>query len=159
MTTLSSGGRAPDFDLADSTGRRWTLAGIGPGAVIIYFYPAALTPGCTTEAVDFTSNRDAFNAAGYKIVGISPDTPGKLARFIEAKDLSVMLLSDPERTTIDAYGAWGVKMLYGKSIEGVIRSTFVVDVDDSGAGVVRLAEYNVRATGHVERLAKELGIS
>ena len=159
MTTLASGDRAPGFDLADSTGRRWTLADLGPGAVILYFYPAALTPGCTTEAVDFTANREVFGAAGYKIVGVSPDTPEKLARFIEAKDLSVMLLSDRERAVIDAYGAWGTKVLYGKAMEGVIRSTFVVDVDGSGEGTVRLAQYNVKATGHVARLAKELGIA
>jgi len=158
MTTLTSGDQAPDFDLADSTGRRWALADLGPGAIILYFYPAALTPGCTTEAIDFTSNREAFGAAGYKIVGVSPDTPEKLARFIETKDLSVTLLSDPERAAINAYGAWGTKVLYGKAIEGVIRSTFVVDVDGSGKGTVRLAQYNVKATGHVGRLAKELGV-
>jgi len=159
MTTLAAGDSAPSFDLVDADGQSRTLASFGAGALVLYFYPAALTPGCTIEAIDFTAHRAAFEAAGYKIVGVSPDTPAKLARFIESKDLTVTLLADPDKTTINAYGAWGTKMLYGKAIEGVIRSTFVVDVDACGKGTIRLAQYGVKATGHVDRLARDLGIA
>jgi len=158
MTTLKPSDPAPAFELPDATGHAWSLAGFGPGPVIVYFYPAALTPGCTLEAIDFSTRRQDFAEAGYWIVGISPDTPEKLTQFIEQKDLSVMLLADPTRATIEAYGAWGSKTLYGKEIQGVIRSTFVVDVDAAGQGAIRMAQYNVKATGHVDRLAKELGI-
>jgi len=158
VTTLKPGDPAPDFDLADANGQHHSLTGLGPGAVIVYFYPAAMTPGCTIEAIDFSAKRAALAAAGYRVVGISPDQPAKLARFIEANDLTVTLLSDPDRTTINAYGAWGAKTLYGKLMHGVIRSTFVVDVDPAGAGTVRLAEYKVKAAGHVERLARQLSV-
>jgi len=158
MSTLTTGNPAPDFDLPDATGRHWSLADFRGGKVVVYFYPAALTPGCTIEAVDFTSRRDDFAAAGYQIVGISPDAPEKLARFIANKDLTVTLLSDPERVTLNAYGAWGTKMLYGKEMQGVIRSTFVLDVPNEGKPTVLSASYAVKATGHVERLAKQLGI-
>jgi len=135
--------------MADFAGRK----------VIVYFYPAALTPGCTMEAIDFTSHKQAFAEAGYDIVGISPDTPEKLARFVANKELTVTLLSDPEKTVIEAYRAWGTKVLYGKQMQGIIRSTFVVDVDADGKGTVKLAQYAVKATGHVERLAKQLGVA
>ena len=149
---------APAFDLPDADGNRWRLTCFAPGAVIVYFYPAALTPGCTIEAIDFSARLDDFAAAGYHVVGISPDAPAKLARFTSAHNLSVPLLSDPDRSVIEAYGAWGTKMMYGKAMQGVIRSTFVVDVDDAGVGTVRLAHYNVKASGHVGRLAAELGV-
>jgi len=159
MTTLAAGDSAPTFDLVDADGQSRTLASFGPGALVLYFYPAALTPGCTIEAIDFTSHRDIFAAAGYQIVGVSPDTPAKLAQFVKAKDLTVTLLADPERTVIEAYGAWGSKVLYGKTMAGVIRSTFVIDVDADGNGTVRLAQYGVKAMGHVDRLARDLGIA
>jgi len=159
MTTLAVGDSAPTFDLVDADGQSHTLASFGPGSLVLYFYPAALTPGCTIEAMDFTSQRDAFAAAGYQIVGVSPDTPAKLAEFVKAKDLTVTLLADPDKTVINAYGAWGSKVLYGKTMAGVIRSTFVIDVDAAGSGTVRLAQYGVKAAGHVDRLARELGIA
>jgi len=158
MAQLSAHDTAPDFHLPDATGREWSLADFRDGKVIVYFYPAALTPGCTLEAVDFTSRRDDFDAAGYKIVGISPDAPEKLARFAASKDLTVTLLSDPDKVALDAYGAWGTKMLYGKQMQGVIRSTFVLDVDAAGHATVIAALYNVKASGHVERLGKQLGV-
>jgi peroxiredoxin Q/BCP len=126
--------------------------------VIVYFYPAALTPGCTTQAVDFTAAREEFDAAGLTVLGISPDAPGKLARFRDTHDLSVRLLSDADRSVMDAYGAFGLKKLYGKEIQGVIRSTFVVDVDVAGAGTIEVAQYGVKATGHVAKLRRDLGI-
>jgi len=158
MTTLEPGQPAPAFDLLDADDHPCSLASFAPGAVIVYFYPAALTPGCTIEAIDFSARLDDFAAAGYRVVGISPDKPEKLARFVTKHELSVTLLSDPDRGVIEAFGAWGSKTLYGKAMQGVIRSTFVVDVDDAGAGTVRLAQYNVKASGHVGRLAAELGI-
>jgi len=158
MSTLRVGDEAPSFDLEDALGQHWRLADFASSKVIVYFYPAALTPGCTLEAIDFTSHKVQFAQAGYAIVGISPDTPEKLARFIENKNLTVVLLSDPQRQVIEAYGAWGTKMLYGKQMQGVIRSTFVVEVDADGKGCVVKVMQNVRASGHVERLAKELGI-
>jgi len=159
MTHLAAGDSAPTFDLVDADGQSRTMAGFGPGALVLYFYPAALTPGCTIEAMDFTSQRDAFAAAGYQIIGVSPDTPDKLAKFVKAKDLTVTLLADPDKNVIEAYGAWGSKVLYGKTMTGVNRSTFVIDVDAAGNGTVRLAQYGVKAMGHVNRLAKELGIA
>lgn len=158
MSQLSVNDQAPDFDLPDANGQRWRLSDFAGGKVIVYFYPKAMTPGCTTEAIDFTLHKGDFAKAGYAIVGISPDAPEKLARFIVNKNLLVVLLSDPQRDVIDAYGAWGTKVLYGKQMQGIIRSTFVVDVDAQGRGTVVKALYNVKATGHVERLAKELGV-
>jgi len=159
MTTLATGDLAPAFDLLDADGKHWSLKSFAGSKVIVYFYPAALTPGCTIEAVDFTAQRDAFIAAGYHIIGISPDAPEKLARFIAKESLSVTLLSDSGKTVITAYGAWGTKMLYGKEVTGIIRSTFVVDVDEAGTGTIVSASYGVKATGHVGRLAKELGVA
>jgi len=158
MVTLKTNDTAPDFLLGDALGRHWSLKDFSGGKLILYFYPAASTPGCTIEAVDFTASRDAFAAAGYQIVGISPDAPEKLARFIDNNSLTVTLLSNEDKSVLQAYGAWGTKTLYGKQMEGVIRSTFVLDVDATGVGVVTIAQYNVKATGHVERLAKLLGV-
>jgi peroxiredoxin Q/BCP len=159
MANLQPGDIAPTFSLPDATNKLVDLRDYASRKVIVYFYPAALTPGCTLEAVDFTSHQQAFADAGYDIVGISPDSPAKLAKFVDAKDLSVTLLADPDRAVIEAYGAWGTKVLYGKKMEGIIRSTFVVAVDEAGVAHVEIAEYNVRATGHVDRLAAKLGVA
>ena len=126
--------------------------------MIVYFYPAAMTPGCTTQAVDFSAALADIAAAGYDVVGISPDTVAKLAKFRETQGLAFPLLADPDKQVLTAYGAFGRKMLYGKEVEGVIRSTFVVTVDDTGAGRIDVAQYNVRATGHVAKLRRELKI-
>lgn len=158
MTELNAGDAAPDFSLKDADGKTVSLADFAGRRVIVYFYPAALTAGCTIEAIDFTHARKDFAQAGVDVIGISPDQPEKLARFREKEDLNVTLLSDPEKTTIEAYGAWGVRKLYGKEVTGVIRSTFVVDVDADGKGTVESAQRNVRARGHVERLGKQFGL-
>ncbi len=155
---LSPGDPAPAFELSDADDQTVCLADYAGGRVIVYFYPAALTPGCTTQAVDFTRAMDEITAAGLSVVGISPDSPAKLAAFRASEAVSFPLLSDSGRSTLEAYGAYGEKMLYGKLVEGVIRSTFVVDVDRQGAGVVAVAQYNVRAKGHVDKLRKELGV-
>ena len=122
--------------------------------VIVYFYPAAMTPGCTKEACDFTDSLDSLKAAGYEVLGISPDKPEKLAKFRERDSLTITLLSDADKSVMNAWGAYGMKKLYGKDVEGVIRSTFVVDED----GKIELAQYNVKATGHVAKLRKDLGL-
>ncbi|MDR1264630.1 MAG: peroxiredoxin [Propionibacteriaceae bacterium] len=158
MPQLQAGDIAPDFALPDSGGRLVVLAGLGPGPVIVYFYPAALTPGCTREALDFSAAADAFREAGYRILGLSPDQPAKLARFEAEQHLAITLLSDPERAVITAYGAWGSRVIWGKAVEGLIRSTFVLDVDDQGRALVRRAWYNVRASGHVDRLRAVLDV-
>ncbi|MDO5736733.1 MAG: peroxiredoxin [Propionibacteriaceae bacterium] len=155
---LTQGSTAPDFTLPDSDGTDVSLTDYAGSSVILYFYPAAMTPGCTTQAVDFTASNDHFTEAGYSVLGASPDSVDRLARFKEKSDLSVPLLSDAEKTVMNAYGAYGMKKLYGKEIEGVLRSTFVIDVDDAGVGIVRLAQYNVKATGHVAKLRRELGV-
>ncbi|GAA4231443.1 thioredoxin-dependent thiol peroxidase [Actinomadura meridiana] len=121
---------------------------------ILYFYPAALTPGCTKEAVDFQGGLGELEAAGIAVVGISPDKPAKLAKFREKEGLTFPLLSDPDAEVLKAYGAYGEKKLYGKVVVGVIRSTFIIDAD----GKVEKAYYNVKATGHVERLRRDLGV-
>ena len=157
-TRLDAGDPAPPFTLTDADSERVSLSDFSGGRVIVYFYPAALTPGCTTQAVDFTSAMAALNAAGLSVVGISPDPVAKLAAFREAEGVSFPLLSDPERQALGAYGAYGEKMLYGKLVDGVIRSTFVVDVDEQGEGRIAVAQYNVRAKGHVDKLRKELGV-
>jgi peroxiredoxin Q/BCP len=154
MTRLSPGDTAPDFTLTSDTGEEVTLSDLRGQKVIVYFYPAAMTPGCTKQACDFTDSLDSLAAAGYTVLGISPDKPEKLAKFRERDALTITLLSDPERTTLAAYGAFGEKKLYGKVVEGVIRSTFVVDE----AGKVEVAQYNVKATGHVAKLRKDLGL-
>ena len=159
MTTrLSTGDTAPDFTLPDADGNNVSLADFAGQRVIVYFYPAAMTPGCTTQAVDFTAAMDDLSAAGLHVLGISPDEPSRLAEFREQQSVAFPLLSDPERTTLSAYGAFGEKLLYGKLVEGVIRSTFVVDVDAKGTGTVTVAQYNVRAAGHVDKLRRELGL-
>ena len=159
MSTLTPGDAAPAFELLNADGELIKLSDFGPGKVIVYFYPAALTPGCTIQAIDFTAHKQAFLDAGYAIVGISPDTPDKLADFRTKKDLSIILLSDPERQAIEGYGAWGTKTIFGKDVDGVIRSTFVVEVDADGAATVLSAAYAVRAAEHVAGLAAQLGIA
>lgn len=155
---LAAGDVAPDFALPSADGTTVALHDFPGQAVIVYFYPAAMTPGCTVQAVDFTAAAEEFAAAGYQVIGISPDQVEKLAKFRDKESLSIRLLADPERSVLGAYSAFGEKMLYGKMIEGVIRSTFVVDVDDQGVGTVRVAQYNVKATGHVAKLRRELGV-
>lgn len=158
MTQLSTGSVAPEFALSDANGTVVRLADHPSQTVIVYFYPAAMTPGCTIQAIDFSAALDEFENAGFEIIGISPDTVDTLQKFIEKKHLRLTLLADPDRKVIDAYGVWGTKMLYGKEIDGLIRSTFIVDVDEHGKGIVREARYGVRATGHVDKLRRELGI-
>ncbi|RMB62320.1 peroxiredoxin [Tessaracoccus antarcticus] len=155
---LTQGSTAPGFTLPDSDGNDVSLKDFAGSSVILYFYPAAMTPGCTTQAVDFTAANDHFSEAGYNVLGASPDSVDRLARFKEKSDLSVPLLSDEDKTVMNAYGSYGMKKLYGKEIEGVLRSTFVIDVDDVGVGTVRVAQYNVKATGHVAKLRRELGV-
>ncbi|KQX72524.1 thioredoxin-dependent thiol peroxidase [Aeromicrobium sp. Root472D3] len=153
MTTrLQAGDTAPDFTLTDDAGQPVTLSQ-QEGKVIVYFYPAAMTPGCTKQACDFSDSLDRLQSEGYTVLGISPDKPEKLARFRENDGLTITLLSDPEKEVLTAWGAFGEKKLYGKVVQGVIRSTFVVE-----DGTVRLAQYNVKATGHVAKLRKDLGL-
>ena len=153
MSRLSPGDTAPDFTLPTDTGEV-SLAGLRGRKVIVYFYPAAMTPGCTKQACDFTDSLESLQAAGYEVVGISPDKPAKLAKFRERDALSITLASDEDRSVMTAYGAFGEKKLYGKVVEGVIRSTIVVDEE----GKVSLAQYNVKATGHVAKLRRDLGL-
>jgi thioredoxin-dependent peroxiredoxin len=152
---LSAGDVAPDFTLTSDTGDQVTLADLRGHKVILYFYPAAMTPGCTTQACDFTDSLESLRAAGYEVLGVSPDQPAKLARFRERDSLGFALLSDPDRRVLAAYGAFGEKKLYGRTVQGVIRSTFVIDEE----GKVEVAHYNVRATGHVAKLRRELGLA
>jgi peroxiredoxin Q/BCP len=151
---LSPGDAAPDFDLPTDDGSSVHLADLRGTKVIVYFYPSAMTPGCTTQACDFSESLNTLEAAGYTVVGISPDNPEKLARFRERDHLTITLASDADRAAMTAYGAYGEKKLYGKVVTGVIRSTIVVDEH----GKVALAHYNVRATGHVSKLRRDLGI-
>lgn len=157
MATLTPGDIAPAFTLPDADGKPVSLADFAGSQVIVYFFPAAMTPGCTIQAVDFDAAHNDLAEAGYQVVGISPDPPEKLARFREQSKLGFPLLADPDRAVLSKYGAFGSKMLYGKQMEGVIRSTFVIDVDAAGVGTVAVAQYNVRATGHVAKLRRELG--
>jgi peroxiredoxin Q/BCP len=158
MTRLDAGAPAPAFTLPDADGHSVSLSDFAGQRVIVYFYPAALTPGCTTQAVDFTAAMDELNKAGLHVVGVSPDEQPKLSQFRERQSVAFPLLSDPDKTVLGAYGAYGEKLLYGKLVEGVIRSTFVVDVDNKGKGTVVVAQYNVRAAGHVDKLKRELGV-
>ena len=151
---LAPGDKAPDFTLPDAEGNPVSLSALRGHRVIVYFYPAAMTPGCTTQACDFRDSLSSLASAGLKVVGISPDRPEKLAKFKEKEGLNFPLLSDPDRSVLRAYGAYGEKKLYGKTTTGVIRSTFVVGPD----GVLEQAQYGVKATGHVARLRKELGV-
>ena len=152
-TRLAPGDPAPDFTLLDADGKEVSLSSFRGQRVIVYFYPAALTPGCTKQACDFRDSRSELADAGYTVLGISPDAPAKLAKFRNKEGLTFPLLSDPSREVLKAYGAYGEKMMYGKTTVGVIRSTFVVDAD----GTVEKALYGVKATGHVARLRAEGG--
>lgn len=152
---LQPGDTAPDFTLPDADGKQVSLADHKGRKVIVYFYPAALTPGCTKQACDFTDNLDLLAGQGYDVIGVSPDKPEKLAKFRDKEELRVTLVGDPEKETLAAYGAFGEKKLYGKTVTGVIRSTVVVDED----GKVERAFYNVKATGHVAKLIKDLGLA
>ena len=152
---LSPGDTAPDFTLSTDTGEQVTLSDLRGRKVIVYFYPAAMTPGCTKQACDFTDSLDSLHAQGYEVLGISPDKPEKLAKFRERDGLTITLLSDPDKAVMTAWGAFGEKKLYGKVVEGVIRSTVVVGED----GTVEVAQYNVKATGHVAKLRKDLGLA
>jgi peroxiredoxin Q/BCP len=154
MPTLSRGDRAPDFTLPDPDGTEVTLSSLRGRKVIVYFYPAASTPGCTTQACDFRDSLASLRSSGYEVLGISPDKPAKQATFRDEEHVTFPLLCDPDRTVLEAYGAYGEKQLYGKTVTGVIRSTFVIDED----GTIEAAQYNVKATGHVARLRRELGL-
>ena len=155
---LDEGDTAPDFALSNDRGETVSLKDFAGSRVIVYFYPRANTPGCTTEACDFTENFSQFDNAGVKVLGISPDKPEALAEFRADHDLSVELLSDPSKETLEAYGAFGEKKNYGKVVQGVIRSTFLVSVDDAGKGTIETAQYNVKATGHVGRILRDWNI-
>ncbi len=153
-TRLSPGDPAPDFTLPDANGDPVSLASYRGRRLVLYFYPAAMTPGCTKEAGDFRDNLSDLAGAGYDVVGVSPDKPEKLARFRDAEGISFPLLSDADRSVMTAYGAFGEKKLYGKTVTGVIRSTFVVDEK----GRIVQAQYAVKASGHVGKLRRDLGV-
>jgi peroxiredoxin Q/BCP len=148
VTQLQPGDAAPDFTLDDQDGSPVSLRDFRGRKVVVYFYPAAMTPGCTTQACDFRDSLASLQGAGYAVIGVSRDAPAKLKQFAERDGLTFPLLSDPDHAVHDAYGTWGEKMNYGKVIEGVLRSTFVIDED----GDITQALYNVKATGHVARL-------
>jgi peroxiredoxin Q/BCP len=151
---LTVGQKAPAFTLPDASGKTHSLSDFAGKNVIVYFYPKAMTPGCTTQACDFRDNMAAFTGKNFVVIGISPD-PGKdLQEFIDTENLPFLLLGDEEKKTLEAYGAWGEKSLYGKIVTGVIRSTFVIDE----SGVLTHALYNVKATGHVASLKEKLGV-
>jgi thioredoxin-dependent peroxiredoxin len=151
---LAPGDEAPDFSLPTDTGETLSLSGLRGRRVILYAYPAAMTPGCTTQACDFRDSIASLKGHGYEVVGISPDKPAQLARFRERDALTFPLVADEDRAVLTAYGAWGEKQLYGKTVTGVIRSTFVIDEK----GRIEHALYNVKATGHVAKLRRDLGI-
>jgi peroxiredoxin Q/BCP len=152
---LETGDVAPEFTLAGQDGTPVALADLRGRKVILYFYPEASTPGCTKEACDFRDNLGSLAAAGYAVLGVSRDQPAKNKRFAEEEHLTFPLLSDPDRAVHEAYGVWGEKSMYGKTVVGVIRSTFVIDEE----GRIQLAQYNVKATGHVAALRKKLGLA
>ncbi|HQF03882.1 MAG TPA: thioredoxin-dependent thiol peroxidase [Phycicoccus sp.] len=154
---LTKGEKAPDFTLTDDSGDSVSLKDLrsAGGRTIVYFYPAAMTPGCTAQACDFTESLGSLTADGYQVVGISPDKPEKLAKFRERDHLSIRLLSDPDKAVMKEWGAFGEKMMYGKRVTGVIRSTFVVDDE----GRIEHAWYNVKATGHVAKIRRDLGLA
>jgi len=151
---LSAGDLAPEFTLPDADGNEVSLEELRGKNVIVYFYPAAMTPGCTKQACDFRDSLDSLAAHGYTVLGISPDKPAKLQKFRDRDGVTFPLLSDPDKQVLTAYGAFGEKTMYGKLVTGVIRSTFVVDPD----GKIALAQYNVKATGHVAKLRRDLGL-
>ena len=153
MTTrLTPGDTAPDFTLPDADGKPVSLADYRGRRVVVYFYPAAGTPGCTKQACDFRDNLAELHGAGLDVLGISPDKPAKLAKFRDKEGLTFPLLSDADKEVLTTWGVFGEKQMYGKTVTGVIRSTFVVDPD----GKIEVAQYNVRATGHVAKLRKDL---
>jgi peroxiredoxin Q/BCP len=151
---LSPGDAAPDFSLPTDNGDRLTLKDLRGRKVVLYAYPAAMTPGCTTQACDFRDSLASLQAAGYEVIGISPDSPAKLAKFRDRDAITFPLVSDEDKSVLTAYGAFGEKQNYGRTIMGVIRSTFVIDED----GLIERALYNVKATGHVAKLRRDLGI-
>jgi thioredoxin-dependent peroxiredoxin len=153
-TRLSPGDQAPDFTLPTADGGQLTLSDMRGRKVVLYAYPAAMTPGCTTQACDFRDSLASLRGAGYQVVGVSPDSPAKLAKFVERDLLTFPLVADQDKSVLTAYGAYGEKQLYGKTVVGVIRSTFVIDE----AGRIERAMYNVKATGHVAKLRRELGL-
>lgn len=155
---LSAGDPAPAFALPDDQGGTVSLQSFPGKRVVLYAYPAAMTPGCTKQACDFRDSLDSLAAAGMVVVGISPDKPEKLAKFRERDGLTFPLVSDVDKAVLIAYGAYGEKSLYGKTVTGVIRSTFVIDVDSKGNGVIERALYNVKATGHVAKLRRDLDL-
>lgn len=152
---LSPGDPAPDFELPSDTGEQVSLEDLRGRKVIVYFYPAAMTSGCTTQACDFSESLDSLTEAGYEVLGVSKDAPARLAQFRERDGLTLRLLSDEDLATHRAYGAYGEKKSYGKVVEGVLRSTFVVDE----SGTIELAQYNVTASGHVTKLRRDLGLA
>jgi thioredoxin-dependent peroxiredoxin len=154
MSRLEPGDTAPDFTLTDDHGETVSLHDLKGQRIVLYVYPAAMTPGCTTQACDFRDSLDSLAAAGITVLGLSPDKPEKLAKFRERDGLTFPLLSDPDKSVLEAYGAYGEKKLYGKTVVGVIRSTFVIGED----GTLERAMYNVKATGHVAKLRKDLGV-
>jgi peroxiredoxin Q/BCP len=154
MPRLTTGDPAPAFSLPDADSRTVSLADLRGSKVVLYVYPAASTPGCTKQACDFRDNLQRFVDAGFAVVGLSPDKPAKLAKFRDAEGLTFPLLSDESKQTLTAYGAYGEKQLYGKTVVGVIRSTFLLDEK----GVVTHASYGVKATGHVAKLLKDHGL-
>ncbi|GIH12907.1 thioredoxin-dependent thiol peroxidase [Rugosimonospora africana] len=151
---LAVGDAAPDFTLLTDSGEKFTLSALRGRKVVLYAYPAAMTPGCTKQACDFRDNIASLRGAGYEVVGISPDSPAKLAKFRERDQLTFPLVADEDRSVLTAYGAYGEKQLYGKTVTGVIRSTFVIDEK----GRIERAMYNVKATGHVAKLRRDLGL-
>lgn len=151
---LSPGDTPPAFTLHDADGNEVSLADYRGRKVVVYFYPAASTPGCTKQACDFRDNLVELNGAGIDVIGISPDKPAKLAKFRDTEELTFPLLSDPDKSTLEAWGAFGEKKMYGKTVQGVIRSTFLVDEE----GKIEVAQYNVRATGHVAKLRRDLSV-
>jgi peroxiredoxin Q/BCP len=153
-TRLAPGDAAPDFTLPTDTGDRLALNDLRGRKVVLYAYPAAMTPGCTTQACDFRDSLASLQAAGYEVVGLSPDAPAKLAKFRERDAITFPLVSDQDKSVLTAYGAYGEKQMYGKTVTGVIRSTFVIDEN----GTIEHALYNVKATGHVAKLRRDLGI-
>lgn len=152
---LTVGTKAPAFTLMSDNGEKVRLSDFAGQRVILYFYPAAMTPGCTTQACDFRDNLAVFTDADAVVIGVSPDQPAKLAKFRERDHLPFLLLSDPEHAVMEKYGAWGEKKLYGKTVTGVIRSTYVIDAE----GRIELALPNCKATGHVAKLIRDLGLA
>ena len=152
---LVEGAKAPAFTLSAADGSKVSLSSFKGRTVVVYFYPAAMTPGCTKQACDFRDNLALLSDAGVDVLGISPDKPEKLAKFVEKEGLTFPLLSDPDKTVLEKYAAYGEKSMYGKTVTGVIRSTFVI----GPTGKIEKALYNVKATGHVAKLIKDLELA